>query len=125
MTSVSTYVMFSLRCVFNRLRQCNAESGESCTILVNFLVSVISMYCVMYLHVSQDMATCYIALDICSYYIILGAHDTGTVRKKLKFIADSPEQNSQQPVYETPPSKYSAERILNILLQPDKKESVR
>jgi hypothetical protein len=57
--------------------------------------------------------------------IVESAHDTGTVRKKLKFIADSPEQNSQQPVYETPPSKYSAERILNILLQPDKKESVR
>ena len=52
-------------------------------------------------------------------YIVLGAHDTGTVRKKLKFIADSPEEDSQQPVYEIPPSRYSAERILQILLLPD------
>lgn len=29
------------------------------------------------------------------------------------------EEDSKQPVYETPPSRYSAERILQILLHPD------
>ena len=45
----------------------------------------------------------------------------GTVRKKLKF-ANSPvssDEDSCQPVYENPPAKYNAERIIKILLQPD------
>ena len=37
----------------------------------------------------------------------------GTVRNKLKFVRDSPvssdSEDSQQPVYERPPEKYSAE----------------
>jgi len=52
------------------------------------------------------------------------------VRKKLKFDEDAPtpvsfEEDSTQPVYEHPPSKYNAERIIKILLQPNESKICR
>ena len=44
--------------------------------------------------------------------------------KKLKFSVDSPvssdDDDSTQPVYERPPPKYSAERVIKILLEAEK-----
>ena len=46
------------------------------------------------------------------------------MRKKLKFSVDSPvlsdDDDSTQPVYERPPPKYSAERVIKILLEAEK-----
>ena len=49
---------------------------------------------------------------LCYYF---AANDTCTTRKKLKFDR-SHEDESNQPLYEYPPEKYSANRIITILL---------
>ena len=50
----------------------------------------------------------------------LQTYRTIFVRKKLNFAnSPVPSDDSFQPVYENPPAKYNAERIIKILLQPD------
>ena len=50
-------------------------------------------------------------------------------RKKLSFSDDSPlspkEEDSSQPVYEIPPSKYSAEQVIKILLRAENSKICR
>jgi len=70
--------------------------------------------------VSDDICVC-----CCIIYLLLlfAAYD-GTVRKKLKFDGNHRDK-TDQPVYEIPPEKYSANKIIAILLTAKPEEVCR